>query len=199
MSRLAILVTIALASPVALAAPKLKTDPPGLYFPAAVGDQWKVILVSPVVPEQENVQVVKAVETAGGVTTVTVENLRPDGEPGTTYLVEVSNQGVCITRSKGKQLDPPRWLLKLPAKPGFRWETPRFEPDRKDVRTEYRTIAGEEEVETPAGKFNAIRVDVRHRADGEVYQTEWHAVGWGHVRIQTGKSAIVLKSFTHGK
>lgn len=199
MSRLAILATIALASLVALAAPKLKTDPPGLYFPAAVGDRWKVILVSPVVPEQENVQVVKAVETAGGVTTVTVENLRPDGEPGTTYVVEVSNQGVCITRIKEKQLDPPQWILKLPARPGTRWEAPMFDGNGTAVRTEYRTIAGEEEVETPAGKFKAVRVEVRRRADGDVYQTEWHAIGWGRVRIQTGKSAVVLKSFTHGK
>lgn len=199
MSRLAALATTAVASLVTLGAPKPKTDPPGLYFPTAVGDQWKVILVSPVVPEQANVQVVKAVETAGGVTTVTVESLPSDGKPATTYVVEVSDRGVCVINRKEKQLDPPQWILKLPAKPGTRWEAPMLGREGKPVRTEYRTISGEEEVETPAGKFKAVRVEVRHQADGEPYETEWHAVGWGRVRIQTGKSAVVLKSFSHGK
>lgn len=199
MSRIVVLVTAALASLVAQAAPKPKTNPPALYFPTAVGDKWEVVLVGADAPKLENVQIVKAVETDGGAKTVTVENLRPEGEPGPTYVVEVSDRGVCVVKQKGKQLDPPQWLLKLPAKPGSHWEAPAFDRNGKVVRTEYRTVSGEEDVETPAGRFKAIRVDVRHQADGEPYQTEWHAVGWGRVRIQTGKSAVALKSFTPGK
>lgn len=199
MFRFTTVVATSLTSLVAVAAPRLKTDPPGLYFPATVGDKWKVILVSPIVPEQENVGTVKGVETAGGVTTVTIEDLSSAGRLS-TYVVEASDRGVCVVKREEKKLDPPEWILKLPPKPGTRWEAPMFEgKERRPGRTEYRTIMGEEEVETPAGKFKAIRVDVRHREDGDVYQTEWHAVGWGRVRIQMGKSAIVLKSFTHGK
>ena len=67
------------------------------------------------------------------------------------------------------------------------------------------TTGKEEEVEVPAGKFKAIRVEMENVINGAVFRTTyWHAPGAGMVKIvshdhKRGDRVQVLKSFTPGK
>jgi hypothetical protein len=62
-----------------------------------------------------------------------------------------------------------------------------------------------EEVEVPAGKFEAVRVEgVVDLGTGRTQKSvEWHAVGVGVVKLVVdrggGEQTTVLKSFTPGK
>ena len=64
-----------------------------------------------------------------------------------------------------------------------------------------KVAAVDEEVEVPAGKFKAIRVE--RSTDQKHFETVWYAAGTGVVKWVrgTGESEIVvvLKSFTQGK
>jgi hypothetical protein len=66
------------------------------------------------------------------------------------------------------------------------------------------TSGGEEEVEVPAGKFQAVRVERQFEVAGQVYrQTNWVTPAVGTVKIQAqapdGSVTHVLKSYTPGK
>jgi hypothetical protein len=68
-------------------------------------------------------------------------------------------------------------------------------------------VAWEEEVEVPAGKFKAVRVEAVRAAGGrEVRYTTWYAPGVGVVKHVLGDEADrdnsqvqALKAFTSGK
>jgi hypothetical protein len=67
-----------------------------------------------------------------------------------------------------------------------------------------RTVAGEEVVEVPAGKFRALWVESKlESAAPTPTGTYWYAPGVGVVKsvlnTSTGVQTTVLKSFTSGK
>jgi hypothetical protein len=183
----------------ALAAPRPKELPkPVLYYPTTVGEQWVLGLdledgttVAPVV-------VVSAAEK-GGVTTVAVANVNKDGTHTAGFTVEVSDKGVCVVANPRGKVDPPHWQVKLPAKAGTQWEVPVTGRDGKPG-VMVRTVAGEEEVATPAGTFRAVRVAVEYPA-GTPWVTEWWAPGRGKVKQSSPGAAypLVLKSVTPAK
>jgi hypothetical protein len=183
----------------ALAAPAPKEAPPILYYPVRVGDESVMAVVGDrgAVGGETSPWRVTESTTADGVTTVTVADVMPDGQLGHTHKLQVSGKGVCVVERSGKKVDPPVWSLKLPARPGDSWEVPQEQAKGKLIVLTKR-VAGEEEIETPAGKFRAIRVDVGG-APGAPYYSEWHAPGRGCVKIGTERSALALKSFTPGK
>jgi len=183
--------------PIALAAPRPRdASKPVLYYPINVGEQWVLGFDMENGTNMAPLLVTSAVEK-DGITTVKVANVDRDGTPGLGFTVEVSEKGVCMVENPSGRFDDPRWLLKLPAKPGSKWEVPIKDPGRKP-ETMVRTVVGEEEVITPAGTFKAVRVDIEFPV-GTPWLTEWWAVGRGKVKQSGSPVPLVLKSITPGK
>ena len=188
---------LGVALAIAPAAPRPKDrSKPVLYHPTNVGEQWVLGFDMENGTNMAPLVVTSAVEK-DGITTVKVANVGRDGTPGLGFTVEVSEKGVCMVENASGKLDDPRWLLKLPAKPGSKWEVPIKDRGRKP-ETMVRTVVGEEEVVTPAGTFKAIRVDIEFPA-GTPWLTEWWAVGRGKVKQSGSPVPLVLKSVTPGK
>jgi hypothetical protein len=191
----------------ALAAPEEKAeekgkDPP-VYFPTAVGAKRVLeVRATHAAPYQET-EVVTKVEAAGGGHRVTVESPDPGGPPPTAY--EVSAAGVVRVAVGGGLPDPPLPLLKLPAKAGDTWDwvVAGFDGLKDPPKLTF-TVRGEEAVEVPAGKFQAVRVD-RGSGRGPFASTrsDWYAPGVGLVKSVEAfggtEKTSVLKAFTPGK
>jgi hypothetical protein len=123
-----------------------------------------------------------------------------DATDGPKTKMQVSEKGIALVCNEGNELDTPLKLLHLPAKVGDSWDSKGPPPF-----TEYTSkIVGEETVEVPAGKFNAIGVDNTISLGTEHFQTMWwFAPGVGVLKMAgQGKDTdqvVVLKSFTPGK
>jgi hypothetical protein len=182
-------------------APKLRDDAkPDFYLPSAVGDK-RVFETRMHGKTNEVVEWVTAVENKGGMVIVSfscVEN------GPTLYQYRASSDGVFRVSAGEKVYKPLHRVLKLPAKEGETWEE--TSPDQEDTanpKMKYTTGKGEE-VEVPAGKFRAVRVEVESNINSAVIRTTyWHVVGLGAVKILTrykdGDRVQVLKAFTPGK
>src|SRR4051794_18627414 len=191
--RVALALTMALFLPMSVSAPRPKADDkPVPYVPTTPGDAW--VVVSP-----KNVArswVVAEAERKDGALRLTTAEVGADGTHARTVTYEVTKAAVCRVAEDGKPLPAADCLLKLPPTPGAKWEQPMFAPDgTRLTETAVRTVVGEEEVETPAGKFKAVRVDTEFPA-GRPWSKAWYAPGRGVVMTDFGRSAFKLKSFT---
>jgi hypothetical protein len=139
-------------------------------FPTRVGDR----LVSTLNGGELVVVVTKVVKVADGVE-VTQEFENADGTRTHDMTVVASAAGLKVVRYSGKTLDEPFWYLKLPHAANNEWPAGP-NPGLKNV------TGGWEEVEVPAGKFRAVRVD---RSDGSCF---WYAPGLGCVKWTNGKT-----------
>jgi len=184
---------LAVFLPVAGAAPKPKAeDKPVPFVPTTPGDAWVVVSPKGVARSW----VVTEAERKDGALLVTTAEVGADGKPARTVTYEVTKVAVCRVAEDGKPLPAADCLLKLPPTPGAKWEQPMFAPDgTRQADTAVRTVVGEEEVETPAGKFKAVRVDTEYPA-GRPWSKVWYAPGRGVVMTDFGGSAFKLKSFT---
>jgi hypothetical protein len=199
--RTTLCVVLVLLPPPAASAPKPKTDDKaGLYLPTTVGDM-RLLESSQNGRTSEISEWVTAVETKGGMTVVSFS--RQAGGP-TLYQYGASADGMFRVSSAGVVYDPPYRLLKLPPKEGETWEAESPATPGQPARKFKYTTGKEEEVEVPAGKFKAVRVEMENEINGAVLRTTyWHAPGAGMVKIVThenrGDRVQVLKSFTPGK
>jgi hypothetical protein len=114
-----------------------------------------------------------------------------DGPGASSFVtvISVTREGLFRVMLDGEALTNPITLLKLPAKVGTRWEL--------DGGATY-TITQEEEIEVPAGKFPAVRVEM---VRGSSKTLLWFAPNVGLVKMQTeGSERVqVLKEFRAGK
>jgi hypothetical protein len=118
--------------------------------------------------------------------------------------VRLTEKGIFVLTHKDRTYDRPLLMLPSPLKPGTSWETPKdASPFNALIKW---TVGKEEEVEVPAGKFNAVRVEGAAECDGGITarRTEWLAPGVGAVKVLTTGSngtevLLELKSFTAGK
>ena len=176
-----LLATLVLLAPV----PK---DKGGFYFPTKVG----AICEYDCGEEKPHTRTVKRVEPAdhGGF----VITFKVDGHED-PQRVQVTDKGLVMLAMSGKQLEPPPCILKLPAVPGEKWEA------QMQGMTFKHTTVGPEQVEVPAGKLDAIRVDMTHEVAGrQVKVSVWYALGIGPVKVAVdGRTALSLKKFTAGK
>src|SRR5262249_18740166 len=101
---------------------------------------------------------------------------------------------------------PPGCLLRLPATPGDTWDE-ELPVRTKDGPLKMKYTTGkEEDVEVPAGKFRAVRVEaVSQVASSPTQITYWFAAGVGSVKIvykdtgpKGGERVTVRKSFEPG-
>lgn len=202
MSRAVAALAILVASLVASAAPALKGKGEPLYYPTKVGDKLVYELQSGGGPGNEVAETVTRVDKNEGALLVSIER-ELKGRKTAPSQFSVSEKGVTRIATSGRELPVPIPLLKLPAKPGDTWT---WEPDAgggPPSKTTY-TLGKEEEIEVPAGKFRALRVESEQDLGGRVFKsTLWYAPGVGLVKSVMNNGATdrvqVLKSFTPGK
>jgi hypothetical protein len=187
-----------------LSVPRASAKQP-FYYPTAVGDTYVVRGTGHQKGGKET-----TAEMTGRVASVTEG---PDGvevttefvggtftEPTTT--VRLTDQGIFLLRKGDTAYDPPLRVLPSPLKPDTSWEIPKSDSFPAPIKY---TVGKEEEIDVPAGKFRAIRIEGEAECDGvTVRRSEWYAPGVGPVKITTTGSngtevVLELKSFTHGK
>jgi hypothetical protein len=181
-------------------------DPAASYFPTAVGDKLVFAVTyrtadGAVVREEVRTRTVTAVQRTDGEVVVTTREEAEAGADPVTETYRVSSRGVFQVGRGTAVFDPPQCCLPRPAKAGATWED--IVPGEAPVTVKC-TSAGEEEVEVPAGKFQAVRVERAIELPGKARMTTWEAPGLGTVKIRawdSGGSEVtqVLKSFTPGK
>jgi hypothetical protein len=190
-------------SAAAAAAPGAKGKPGPVYFATQVGDTWVYQLRGPA-GTSEMTEAVTAADPKDGAVVVTVSRTY-QGETIEYMRVAVTDLGLRRLSVGGRDLPADRWLVKAPVKAGDTWtvELDNPPPGRPPVKMTF-TVRGEEEVEVPAGKFKAVRVDAaldEARASAPV--SSWYAPGVGLVKSvsKVGKDdrVQVLKSFAAGK
>ena len=184
MSRLLPLALLAASVAHAAPAPKGKD---AVYFPTKEGDTRVYEIRDGDKVESTFKDKVTKVEKKDEGLEVTIAR---DG-PGTSSfitVISVTKEGLFRLSFNGEPLDKPVPLLKMPAKVGTKWES---------GGATY-TITKEEEVEVPAGKFPAIRVELVSDT-GKTFL--WFAPNVGLVKMQTeGADRMhVLKEFKAGK
>lgn len=185
--RLSLFTLIITSTVIAASVPKAekagKTDE--LYFPVQVGA--KQVMIG---PGRTETMTVTKVEEKDGKYTVTVETSFAE-LPGrkNSYVYKVSKDGL-FRKIKGGKTGT---LLKLPYKEGTTWTSGDVKPGDKLTYT----VGKQEEVEVPAGKYKAIRVEVvLEESGGETKKdTHWYAAGIGLIK----QGANELKEFTPGK
>lgn len=107
--------------------------------------------------------------------------------------VLVSAQGICQTWCNNRPLPAKPWMLKLPHATGNDW-TARWDLGPYDWS--FQTL-GWEDIEVPAGRFRAVKVE-KTEIEKQVVRT-WYAPRVGVVRGEFDWGVMVLKSFTAGK
>jgi hypothetical protein len=147
----------------------------------------------------ELTEVVTAVEKKDGAQFVSVgrENGGKVG-PDVSHM-RVTDRGLFRATKNGTAFETQYCVLQLPFKPGSTW-TP---GPGGQTKLKY-TAAKEEDMEVPAGKFRAFRVEVEIETAGRTRRsTVWYAAGVGVVKqeYKDADSAYVkvLKSFTPAK
>lgn len=193
---------LTLAAATALTAPVPKAKGKVLYFPTTVGAE-SVFVETDRGVKSERTQTVTKVEYEKGAYQVTLQ-LAYDKKVVGGVVYAVSESGLSH-QLDGPGRDPPVQWLKVTAKPGDSWEC-KFDGGVELVTF---THVGEEEVEVPAGKFKALRVDsyrVTAKFRQKIRTSVWVAPEVGTVKGFSHSGGgpddnIVceLKSFTPGK
>ena len=169
------------------AAPAPRGGAEGAYFPIKEGATRVYEVRSGDTVESGYTDVVTKVEKKDAAVHVTVTRDYPGANPYVTTIA-VSGEGLFRVAVSGRDLAKPILLLKLPAKVGTKWEL--------DGGARYE-VTKEEEVEVPAGKFRAVRVE---QVNGDSTTTLWFAPSAGLVKMSLdGGPVTVLKEFKPGK
>jgi hypothetical protein len=180
------------------AAPVPKDKNPVVYFPTAEGTRWVTQLsFDGKVEATYSVSVIN-VEEKEGVRMVTLQY--GIGREAKQTVHEVTAGGVAV-RSAGGGKPIPR--LKVGEKAGTTWEAEE-QVSPKVARKVTFTAGDEEEVEVPAGKFKAVRVDSEFEEGGVKQRAStWFAPGVGQVKYALNANGTTLteelKEFTPGK
>ncbi len=186
MRHLCVVVFVALLGPLAAAAPvpkHLMKERPAYYYPTTVGARWDY---------DQRKLVVNKVEDADGVKVVTVVS---ENGGAVDDVMEVSETGLRRLGFAGPRFDVPLPLLQGPIRVGTTWE----------IKTKGAegtgSIAALESIEVPAGKFEAVRVEIAQAFGGRPRTLKaWYARGVGLLKMTDGDRVIwLLKSFTPGK
>ena len=125
-----------------------------LYHPTRVGAKW--VYKS---NDLERVEVVTAVKEKGGEWLVTVGREREERGVQNIHVMAVSEKGLAFVSVIGGEMSEPFWLLKFPHSDGNKWEAVlAAKPGGRAIGS--AEAHGPEQVEVPAGKYQAIRVEL---------------------------------------
>jgi hypothetical protein len=200
-------VIVLLVAATAGAAPPMPKDEKSdaLYFPVQVGAKRVTAMTIKADPSRSigYSEVVTKVEEKNGQYSVTVERDTATSGRKVVQVYLVSKDGLFLKSQAGKENPEPEPVLKLPYKQGTEWTTeiatPPGGPRPKSVKLKH-TMSKVEEVEVPAGKYKAIRVEqVAEAGQSTRKTTYWYAAGIGMVKAETEGSTTELTEFTPGK
>jgi hypothetical protein len=144
-----------------------------------------------IVGKEEWVVVVTKVERTPDGLLVTEERESPQGKRTPEQTILVSPKGLVCTSFLGHYPTPSLTLLKLPHFAGNEWS------EKWGGVMQYLKTVGWETVETPVGKFRALRVD-RDLGPDTTVTSYWYVPDLGCVKI-TGAYTREWKSFTPAK
>jgi DUF3108-like len=204
--RLSILSGCLLALPLANAGPPPKALEKAAYLLAdTVGDTLVIEETRPTADGETTRLITRTVVAVKRSDTSLVVAVREEKEGAIpkVELYQQSDTGLFLTFRDLEVIDPPCCVARLPLRTGDTWEV--NNPDVFPTPIRFR-VGKEEEVEVPAGKFKAVRIekDIILRDLKRIRVTEWTAPGVGAVktraRLGDGTEVVqVLKSFTPGK
>jgi hypothetical protein len=181
-----------------------KTEPKPLYHPVKVGATWVLQTGEGSSATFRRFTVTGSEKIADGSYSAAVGEEWPGNGIVTFRQTEVSERGTYTVSWHSRKLDQPLCQVKLPAKAGDTWELPPAGLQDGRPNRVYR-VAGEEEIEVPAGKFKALRV--RSEWDDyygkKVREELWYAPAVGlikHVTKSGDRQEVVqvMKSFVEG-
>lgn len=185
----------------AASAPRLKDEPVCDYFPTTVGDRW-VTEMQYKTNTTEYAEVITAVDKKDGATVVTIGR-EVEGTVGPQLSqVRMTDKGLYRMSFLGSVYDPPYCILKLPLKPGEAWTSEAGSGGAVTSTFKYKAVRTED-VEVPAGKYRAFRIEVDIDTRGRAARSViWYAPRVGIVKMEheDGDSGYVrvLKSFRAG-
>jgi hypothetical protein len=168
---------------------------PVLYHPIKQGDEWVYTD-----GKEDETQVITAVEENKGRQLVSVGRKVKD-KVIPLWTVAVSEEGVYQTADDDTKFESPLCRVKLPAKSGDKWIIDFNQPGYA-VMDGFGSVAVDEEIEVPAGKFVTIKIEWKYKSDiHDRHFIIWHAPGLGMVKQENciADRTIVMKSFTPGK
>jgi hypothetical protein len=155
---------------------------------STLGDQQLTCVITKVEKTDDGLRVTQEYEDGAG-------NKTPD------QVVIASAKGIHVVEYGGKPLKPTFWWLKLPHGANNTWKEKWMNFQDWDFQT-----GGWEEVNVPAGKIRAIRVDRTETVAGQMgpggvptMTTYWFAPGMGCIKWASKDRSRVLRSFTPGK
>ena len=182
-------------------APKAKTkDSTPDYYPLKVGTKWHYQINAGGQKVTIVYQIAK-IESVNGKPLAVLEQLI-NGEVQGTEHIGVESGGVFRYRYKEFEVSPPVCLLKYPVKEGSSWDT------ETKIGTQQFTVSGRErgieEVEVPAGKYQAVAVKIETTVKGsKVSNTYWFAPDVGIVKqsvdVPGRPISMELLKFEEGK
>jgi hypothetical protein len=183
------------------AAPALKEETP--YLPTTVGAKWSYqyrgYAEDPT--GYEIVNVVTAITKRPGMRIVSIGQEMKGHETGAGIPTAESSKGLQGGYFSGEHFIGGVWKLKLPHNHGTEWREHR-DGMNEPTRLEWYTARRSEQIEVPAGKFYAERVD---RVCEELIDkkrgssTSWYVRGIGLVKSVTSSgTSLVLNKFTPG-
>jgi hypothetical protein len=167
-------------------APALKQKDPGYYYLTTVGDRWTMRTGA-----VDQTFSITRVEKKDGALIVDV-GIVQDGRDQLIQQMRISEDGVFRLSMATTTYQTPECLLMLPYRQGQEWE---FDLGDGNGGHSKLTAVRRESVDTPAGQFDAIRVE---RTGGNA-ATYWFAEGVGLVKVAFGKSGSVIVSVERSK
>jgi hypothetical protein len=175
------------------------------WYPLGEGHAWTY-------EDAEGRSVVKrvtGVEKDGDADAFVVEDRGYPGDLRLQVLRPLPGELRVVRMRRGLKA-PVSWL-KLPLEKGRRWSADLRQAEGSDAARLDFNVAGEDDVEVPAGRFSAVRVDAAGTDDGKstlLRLSVWLAPGTGEVKRtilveKRGKveldRTLVLKSFEKGQ
>jgi hypothetical protein len=183
-------------------APKARTrDSTPDYYPLKVGSKWHYQVETGNGQKVTIVHQITKIENRDGKPTALLEE-SVNGEVQASGHVGVEADGVFRYGFKGTKVSPPVCLLKYPVKEGSSWET------ETTIGNQQYTVSarsrGAEEVQVPAGKYQAVPVKIETTVKGDkVSNTYWFAPDVGIVKqlvdVRGRSYSMELLKFEEGK
>jgi hypothetical protein len=168
------------------------------YYATKVGTKWVYDYGG-----SEMTVVASHVEKKDDGTVVTCDYVSADGKQTPAHKCLVSSAGVWMTEEVGEEYTPAWQLFKSDAKVGEVWKVATARIALR-ISSTY-TVAEEEEITVPAGKFKAAKLNITDfnvgGGPGGTAYSIWYARSVGEVKRVTddGKLIRELKAFTPGK
>jgi hypothetical protein len=159
------------------------------YYPLTLGNQWEYTL-SVGGNNQTMISKIAAIDDKGGMKLARLEATLGGQVVGTEHVGHTAD-GYLRFYNENMELKPPVLLLKYPVKDGAKWEGEFMAGFAKE---KYQCEAKLEDVEVPAGKFKAVRVDIK-MLNNNAKTTYWFVQDVGMVRqtAEVGNIQLELK------